>query len=288
MTNRTDHDDALERQYVPAFWPGVAVEETVKRWNALGSAFREASKVKADIAYGDSDLQKLDLYLPKRDGAPVLVFIHGGYWRNPLVNRVSCSFCFEPAVSEGALVAMVDYDLCPKVTLDGIVAQLRRVCSWLWAHAREFGGDPAKLHIAGHSAGGHLAAMMAATRWREMAEELPADLVKSILSVSGLFDLTPLRRTSLNADLHLDAQMAVRNSPQHLEPATPLPVSLFVGARESEEFHRQSRSLADAWRNLGCETDFQAISGKDHFTIMESLAEPESQLARAVLRHLGL
>ena len=89
MTNRTDHDDALERQYVPAFWPGVAVKETVKRWNALGSAFREASKVKADIAYGDSDLQKLDLYLPKRDGAPVLVFIHGGYWRNPLVNRVS-------------------------------------------------------------------------------------------------------------------------------------------------------------------------------------------------------
>ena len=147
MPYKLQQDDggALEQQYLPAYWPGVAVEETVKQWNVKGAAYRSGAEVEADIAYGDSDLQKLDLYLPKQEDAPILIFIHGGYWRNPAVNRVSCSFCMEAIVESGALVAMIDYDLCPRVTLDVIVDQVRKACVWVYRHASAHGGDPARI-----------------------------------------------------------------------------------------------------------------------------------------------
>jgi arylformamidase len=286
MIQQNGVDDALERQYVPAYWPGVAVEETVIRWNALGKAFRAGSNVKPDISYGNSEFQKLDLYLPKQEGAPVLLFIHGGYWRNPAVNRISCSFCMEAIVDSGALVAMIDYDLCPQVTMDVIVDQVRQACAWVWRNAHDYGGDPARLHIAGHSAGGHLAAMMAATDWPSVDKELPNDLVKSIVSVSGLFELKPLCHTSLNADLCLDEETARRNSPRFLQPSKGLPASIFVGGLESEEFRRQSRDFATAWKNKSGSMELHEVSGKNHFTVMESAAEPDSQLTKAIFRHL--
>jgi arylformamidase len=271
-----DYDaDALEQEYIPRYWPNISLDEKIELWIAMGKACHERSNLKTDLTYGDSDLQRLDLVLPNVENAPVLVFIHGGYWRNRDLNRASYSFCAEPIVKAGGLVAMIDYDLCPDVSLDEIVSQVRKSCAWVWHHIADYGGDPSRLHISGHSAGGHLTAMMAATDWLAYEEGLPANLVKSIIPVSGLFELEPLRLSSLNADLQLDPDAARRNSPQFLRPATRLPASVVVGGGESVEFRRQSRDFADAWHGMVGSMDFIETEDHNHFTVIEAMTEGE-------------
>lgn len=281
-----DYDAAaLERQYLPAYWPGVDVPDTIDRWIIKSDAFHRRIDVVADVAYGDSDRQKIDLLRPTRTAnSPVVAFIHGGYWRSTRLTKKSYSFCVEPIVSAGALVAMVEYDLCPTVTMDTLVGQVRKACAWIWRHVGDYGGDPARLHVAGHSAGGHLAAMMAATEWPALQAGLPGDLVKSIVPISGLFQLEPLRLVSLNSDLRLDAEMAQRNSPLFTTPSARMPVSVVVGGAESDEFRRQSRAFADGWKTAA--TSYLETAGHNHFTVIEAMTEAENPLTATILRHL--
>ncbi len=152
-----DYDaGALERQYVPRSWPGFDIEPILRRWGEMSSQYRQRASLERDIQYGTSTGERLDVLLPPGTSAPVLLFIHGGYWRARRLDKVSYTFALEPLVSAGALVAAVDYDLCPDVTLDTLVNQIRRACSWGWRHAPKYGGDPSRLHLAGHSARGHL------------------------------------------------------------------------------------------------------------------------------------
>ena len=273
---------------MPAHWPNVDARGTAKKWDGLAERFYSRTNVARDIAYGDSQRERLDLFLPSAKLAPVLVFIHGGYWRSPVHTKTNYSIGMEPIVAAGALVATVEYDLCPDVSMDTIVDEVRRACSWIWRNAEGHGGDASRLHVTGHSAGGHLAAMMASTDWPSYQGGLPDDMIKSIIPVSGLFELEPLRLCSLNGSLQLDADEAARNSPHYLKPNRTMPVSVVVGGGETDEFRRQSRDFAAKWRELVDPMEYVETAGHDHFEIIESMLESRSVLTTTILRHLGL
>lgn len=285
-----DYDsDGLNKQYVPSNWPRVSAPDIIKRWSEMGSAYRDRANVVRDVRYGESARQCLDLFRSQQsDAAPVLIFIHGGYWRGKQLTKVANCFCAEPLVNAGMLVAMVEYDLCPEVSMDTIVDQLRRATAWLWHNASTYGGDPSRLHVSGHSAGGHLAAMMAATDWPSYGANLPVDLVRSIIPISGLFELEPLRLSAINDDLRMDAAVAQRNSPRHLRPAHKMPITVVVGSEESDEFLRQSAEFAEAWRPYASEMTYFETSGHHHFEVIEAMTEAGNPLTKAILRHAGV
>jgi arylformamidase len=280
--------DELERQYNVSMWPGVSVPDTVARWNELSDAFDAGVARVEDIAYGESDRERLDLFGIGGTNTPTLIFIHGGYWRSPRFHKQNHRFCVEPLVKAGALVTMVEYDLCPTVTLDSMVEQVRKACAWVYRNIASHGGDPNCIHVAGHSAGGHLATMIATTDWASFGTDLPQNLIKSSLSMGSLHDLEPVLFASVNETLQLDEASAKRNSTRFLTPSWPMPVSVLVGGGEVDEFRRQSRAFADTWRSLTDPIEYIETAGHDHFTIVEEMIEPRSVITSIILRNLGL
>lgn len=241
------------------------------------------------IAYGAGARQRIDLL--GRAGlvnAPVLAFLHGGYWRSKDLDRFAYAFALEPVVAAGALVAMIDYDLCPDVSMDELVGQVREACAWIWRNAGQYGGDASRLRVSGHSAGGHLAAMMAATDWPSLADGLPSDFIHSIVPISGLFDLEPLRLSYLNESLNLDEPASRRNSPILMRPAPTVAASVFYGGAESDEYRRHSEEFAAEWGSLTRTMACKATPGHNHFSVVEALTEPGNPVTAAILRHLGL
>lgn len=278
------HYDAegLEKQYMP--WTDA--QAIVDNWAQMSASYLKRADVERDILYGVLAGERLDLLRPSKPNAPVLVFLHGGYWQ--WLDKDHYAFALEPLVSAGALIASVNYTLCPEVTLDTLVDQVRAACVWVWQHARDYGGDPGRLHVSGHSAGGHLTAMMAATDWPEFESGLPRDMIKSAIPVSGLFDLEPLRLSSLNSGLRMDPETAKRNSPQLMVPTTALPVSAVLGGEETDEFHRQSREFTNAWRSASGTIECIETPGHHHFAVIEAMPEPSNLLTATILRHLEL
>lgn len=251
------------------------------RWQARSRAFRATVEYLPDLAYGSGEREVLDLFLCGRPDTPLQLFIHGGYWQ--AMDKHYFSFLAEALVDQGINVAVLNYGLCPTVSLDHIVTQLRLACIWLWRHAGEYGIDPGRLQVCGHSAGGHLCAMLMSTQWPELAEDLPSDLIKSGVAVSGLFDLEPLRHTPINQALDLDEDVARRNSPVFLMAAVPSPLLLAVGGLESVEYHRQSRDLAASWGAQGVPVELLDLPGLNHFTIVDELAQLDSTLLTKAL-----
>lgn len=239
-------------------------------WQRDAAAWRAACpKAELDLAYGETERQKLDLFSPGPDQAPLAMFIHGGYWQ--ALDRSFASHCARGLNAHGVAVAVPSYDLCPTVPLATIVAQMRAAAVFLWRRRGQ------RLLAMGHSAGGHLAVMLLATDWQAMAPDLPADLVKAALPISGVFDLAPLLSTTIGAGLGLDAEAARALSPRFLAaPARPL--HCVVGGAESLEFLRQSQALAEAWGGA-----YEAQAGANHFTVIAPLAEPQSGLVRRAL-----
>ncbi|MFM8766387.1 MAG: alpha/beta hydrolase [Rubrivivax sp.] len=239
----------------------------------------------------------LDIFLPPADaasaanrgiaaeGAPVLVYLHGGYWR--ALSKRDQAFVAPPFAAAGALVVVPDYPLAPKVSVEQIVLQVGQALDWTWRHARAYGGNPDRLIVAGHSAGGHLAAMMLALQWPLLSPDLPADLVKGAVSLSGVFEVEPLRHAPFLApDLGLDEGRAHRLSPAEM-PAPAGPLIALVGAQESEEFLRQNRLIRKRWGAKAvpvCET----VPGRHHMNVLHDLADPEARAHLLTLELLGL
>ena len=260
------------------------------RYEAASQAFRQRAAGRLDLAYGDSPRQAIDLFLPQTAIAqeaapPLLVFIHGGYWQR--FDRKDFSFVAAPLVGAGAAVALLGYDLAPVVDMDRIVAEVRQGIAWLYRQGAAQGVDAARIFLAGHSAGGHLAAMALATDWQG-ACGLPADTVKGACAISGVFDLEPIRRCYLNEVLGLDPEQARRNSPLHLPPGPPCPVTVIVGELETAAFHEQSRAYAARLEAAGWPCELVIQPGVDHFAIIMSMAEPGAPIVQAIRRQMGL
>lgn len=237
-------------------------------WRRRSESLRANSDCSLDLAYGEGDAQKIDLFRTHAAHAPLLMYVHGGYWQRG--DRRDNHFVAESLCERGVNVAVVGYDLCPAVAIDTIVEQVRAALAWLWRRADALGFDASRIQVCGHSAGGHLTAMLAATDWPGLGDDLPADLIHSALAISGLYALGPLRHTSINEALGLDAEAARRNSPAMLPGPTHMPLTAAVGGLESAEFHRQARSLAAAWPAVA--VSVLDVPGTNHFTIVEELA----------------
>ncbi len=245
---------------------------------------RDRLECRTDIAYGEHPDEVVDIF-PAGDGAPVLVYIHGGYWR--MLSQKESAFMAPGLVNAGAAVVTVNYSLAPGASLDEIVRQCRAAVAWTWSHASEFGGDPNRLFVCGSSAGGHLTGMMVAGGWREQAG-LPPDAIKGAVPLNGLHDLEPVRLSNVNEWAQLDEASARRNSPIHHLPETGCPLVISYGTSETSEFKRQSRILADAWKDRGWTVDIFEHPGRNHFDIVFDLDDPESLLGAKVSAMMGL
>jgi arylformamidase len=252
------------------------------RYEAASAALRARCRGRLDLAYGATPRQAIDLFLPDSGDAPLLVFIHGGYWQSR--DRKDFSFVAAPWLERGVAVALIGYELAPAVRMDAIVEQMRTGLVWLHRHGQSHGCDPARLFVAGHSAGGHLAAMALATDWRRFG--LPEDAIKGVCAISGVFDLEPIRRCYLNEVVGLDPDEARRNSPIHLPLHGRCPVTVAVGELETRAFHEQSRAFAAKLERADWPCELLVQLGVDHFGIVMSMAAANAPIVRAIARQM--
>jgi len=245
------------------------------RWAEDSARARSRMTCYLDRRYGDMPGESIDLFPARKGDGTCMMFIHGGYWRS--LDKSDFSFLAPAWVDAGVSFAVVNYDLCPKVTIEEIVRQMLRASRWLWLNAGELGVDRKRLYVSGHSAGGHLVAMLMAALFPAFDRRLPKDLWKGGLAISGVYDLRPLTQIAfLQSDLRLDADSALRLSPAFLPPATRAPLMTAVGANESGEFRRQNALLGSRWKSV-IAGDIP-MPGKDHFSVMDGLADPSSAL----------
>jgi arylformamidase len=245
------------------------------RWAADSERVRSSTRMVRDVRYGAGPKQVVDLFPAERPRG-ALLFIHGGYWR--ALDKDDHSFIAPPFVAEGIGVAVVNYDLCPGVHIADIAEQCRQAVEWLTREGESRGVPARRLVVGGHSAGGHLTAMMFATDWK--ARGASADATVGGVSISGLFDLEPLVDVSFNRDLRLDVRSARELSPIHVDPRVNAPLLLAAGADETSEFIRQSRDLWQRWPRChptGNDGPL-LVPGKHHFSVLTELADPQSEL----------
>ena len=276
---------ALTPQEVERGYNNRAAVPDHPRWLAFyaersAAAVRDLKPVR-DLRYGPGPKETLDLFVPSGPAKATLVFLHGGYWR--ALDKSDFSFIAAPFVAQGIATAVVNYDLCPDVSIGEIVAECERAVAWVARDGPAHGASGERVVVAGHSAGGHLAAMLLATDWT--AHGLAHDPVTGAVSLSGVHDLAPMLLFSFNADFKLDAAEAARLSPVNLFPRSRAPLLIAAGADETPEFLRQSRILWDRWpanRPVGMPGPL-FVPARDHFSVVADYADPASLLLQRTM-----
>jgi len=250
------------------------------RWAEQGAAARRLRACEAGLQYGSLAVEQLDIFHTHQSDAPLFVFIHGGYWRS--LDKSDFSWLAPPLLQHGVAVALPNYGLAPHTSVEDIVRQQLKAIGWLYRNASRLRFNADRIVVAGHSAGGHLTAMMMAALWPQFDSTLPRNVVKAGLAISGVFDLQPLVKASfVNSDLKLDAKRARALSPLYMPSATDAPLITAVGALESSEFKRQSTEFGAKWStNLLRHLE---LPHANHLTVCDELANPGSPLFDATL-----
>ena len=246
---------------------------------------RDALPCELNMPYGPTPAERLDYFPATKPGAPIFVFIHGGYWR--MLDAADSTFMAQTFVEAGAAVVALNYALAPGASLDEITRQCRAGLAWVHQNAARLNGDPARIHVSGSSAGGHLGGMMLAGGWAG-DYGLSEGFVQSASLLSGLFDLEPVRLSNCNDWLNLDAAAAARQSPQLHLPARALPLLIAYAPNETEGFKLQSECYAAACRALGCAVEIICEPGTNHFDLPLRFMDRDAALTRAVVRVMGL
>lgn len=255
--------------------------EIFTRWVQDSAHVRRTTLGLYDIAYGESSGERLDFFPANARGAPLLVFIHGGWWR--ALDKSDFSFLTPGFVRNGVNVAMTNYTLAPNASLQDITRQQLRALAWLYHKAEKYDFDPNRIVVAGHSAGAHLTAMMLCALWPVLDSSLPFDMVKAGIMLSGVYDLDGVRQADfLNVDLKLTESDVSMLSPARMSTAHPSPIITAVGGKESDEFKEQNRLIGRAWS--ANKRDDIALPDINHMTICDTFATPGSALHTASLQ----
>lgn len=254
--------------------------EYFARWTRASAVARQTPSCRLDVPYGDGASETLDIFPASGAKAPVLVFLHGGYWRS--LDKAEHSFIAPVFTQAGACVVIPNYALCPAVTIPDIVLQMVLALAWTYRHIAEYGGDPQRITVVGHSAGGHLVAMIMACAWQAYAKDLPTKLVKNALSISGVYELDSIRHTPfLQESLRLNAAQVKKVSPAWL----PRPqvsggrgvLYAVAGGAESAAFLQQSELIQQVWGKRVVPVR-EVLPGLNHFSILEALTQPGHRL----------
>ena len=275
--------DTLEAEYNLSKRRGVDnFAGVVERWLQRSVAHREASAARVDIAYGEGEREKLDYFYSGNPNGPMLFYIHGGYWQRGDKNMYS--FVTEAFIKNGVSVVVINYNLTPSVRIGQIPPQIRKAIAWCYHNADELKYDRDQFHLSGHSAGGHLAAMMMATDWPAYDKQMPADVIRSGILISGVFELEPVVHTSLNEGIEMDIPEAIAESPTFIPPVTNAPQLVVYGGGETSEFQRQSKDYANKFRTADRAMELYEVPHNDHFDELERLAEDDSYFFQKSLK----
>ncbi|GED22343.1 alpha/beta hydrolase [Halomonas halmophila] len=240
-------------------------------WREAGERFLAAHDVQRDLPYGEATEQRFDFFPAPEPEAPLLIFIHGGYWQS--MDKAEHSQLLAGHLEEGWAVAVLNYRLCPEATIADQIQDVRTALCHLWNQSRYYGIDRARIQVIGHSAGGHLGACLVSTDWQALDPAMPLTPIQSALLISGLFELEPVRHMSFGALLGVpNAETARALSPLHATPNPGLRLRLAVGELESAEFHWQSRELVRRWRGRLVDVEVFSVPGTHHFSVMETLS----------------
>lgn len=277
--------ESLDNQYntrlhVPEF------ADYFKRWEELSRETEQKLPVIKDVAYGNLPRERLDIYPSVQPSSKTVVFIHGGYWQT--LDKSLFQFIANGFHSYGVTTVLVTYPLAPEASIDQIVSSCRKAIQWLYNNLSEFNADPDQMYVTGHSAGGHLAAMLMATDWKVFDPHLPSDVLKGVCAVSGLFNLVPIQRSYLNAVLKIDTETAKWNSPVGLEPLSTCSLIVAVGEAESAEFRDQSKEFYDCWKGKGAGIQLLQLPGENHYSIAEAIVDKQSPLHQALVELMEL
>ena len=248
----------------------------LQQWEELGKEAEATIPFVKNISYGDLERETLDIFPSTHPNAKVLVFIHGGYWYK---NAPSDFYMIAKAFRMyGITTVLIGYPLMPDHSLDQLVESCGKAIAWIYKNIGQYKGDRDQIYVSGHSAGGHLAAMMMTLDWKKYGADLPADLLKGVCAISGLYNLLPVQLCYVNENLHLDEGMVNRNSTAFLEPVNFCPLRILVGGKETAEYKAQSREMYDQWLLKNKDSRYLEIDGADHFSILATMLQTGSSL----------